>query len=238
MTTQTTLERQPAAGEVLKLLPRFVIAFAFIGAMLFVPARTLNWPMAWAMIGVFLVYMVALTALLLRYNPGLIAERSRVMTHDTKGFDKVITAVMTPVYFGTWVLAGLDYRNGWSPPFPLAVQLAGLVVVVLGFALLGWAMVSNAYFSRVVRIQEDRGQRVVTGGPYRFVRHPGYAGFIVAWPATVIALGSLWALIPAAVTALSLVIRTALEDRTLQAELDGYKAYTQQTRYRLLPGIW
>jgi hypothetical protein len=118
MTTQTTLERQPAAGEVLKLLPRFVIAFAFIGAMLFVPARTLNWPMAWAMIGVFLVYMVALTALLLRYNPGLIAERSRVMTHDTKGFDKVITAVMTPVYFGTWVLAGLDYRNGWSPPFP------------------------------------------------------------------------------------------------------------------------
>jgi len=238
MATQTTAKPQPTTGEIVKLLPRFIFAFVFLGALLFVPARTLNWPMAWALVGLHVVFFAMMMVLLFRLNPGLIAERSRMMTRDTKGWDKLITFLMTPVYLGTWVLAALDFRNGWSPPFPLGFQLAALGLVGLGYATIGWAMLANPYFSRVVRIQDDRGHRVATGGPYHLVRHPGYAGMIVAWPATVIALGSLWALILAAATALSLVVRTALEDRTLRAELEGYEEFTRQTRYRLLPGIW
>jgi protein-S-isoprenylcysteine O-methyltransferase Ste14 len=99
-------------------------------------------------------------------------------------------------------------------------------------------MLTNEFFSRDVRIQEDRGHAVVSDGPYRLVRHPGYAGFIVATLATPLVLGSLWALIPAALATAGLVVRTALEDRTLKEELDGYREFAQQTRYRLLPGIW
>jgi protein-S-isoprenylcysteine O-methyltransferase Ste14 len=109
---------------------------------------------------------------------------------------------------------------------------------VLGWALFMWAMGANAFFSEAVRIQEERGHTVVTDGPYRYVRHPGYVGAILALFATPLLLGSLWALIPAGLATIGYVVRTALEDKTLQEELDGYTEYAQQTRYRLLPGVW
>jgi len=109
---------------------------------------------------------------------------------------------------------------------------------VLGQGLFTWGMVSNKFFSTAVRIQTDRDHTVASGGPYRYVRHPGYVGYITASFATALALGSLWALIPAGLTMCLLVVRTALEDQTLQDELDGYKEYAQQVRYRLLPGVW
>jgi protein-S-isoprenylcysteine O-methyltransferase Ste14 len=135
-------------------------------------------------------------------------------------------------------VAGLDERFGWSPPFAAGLHVGGALGVVLGFALFLWAMAANAFFSEGVRIQTDRGHKVATQGPYRTVRHPGYVGAMLAEAATPVLLGSLWALIPAAGSVLCYVIRTALEDRTLVAELPGYAEYTTRTRYRLLPGIW
>ena len=217
---------------------RLIAAMALLGALLFIPAGTLKWPMAWALIGVHLLYLFALMLILLRVNPSLIAERSRLVTEDTKSWDKWLNPTLGIVLLGGWIVDGLDYRFGWSPEMSLSLQLAGLAVVILGYILFGWAMVVNQYFSRVVRIQEDRGHQVCTGGPYQFVRHPGYAGFIPAFLGMALALGSWLALLPMAVAAALLALRTALEDRTLHEELPGYEAYAAQVRYRLLPGVW
>ncbi|GAB4490319.1 MAG: hypothetical protein Fur0016_22330 [Anaerolineales bacterium] len=119
------------------------------------------------------------------------------------------------------------------------MNIAGLAAAILGYnIILMWSMVSNAYFTAIIHIQTDSRHRVATGGPYRFVRHPGYVGTILFYLGTPFLLGSAWAVIPAALSCLLLVIRTSLEDKTLQAELPGYKEYAQQTRYRLVPGVW
>jgi protein-S-isoprenylcysteine O-methyltransferase Ste14 len=136
------------------------------------------------------------------------------------------------------IVAGLDERFGWSPQVLLTPRLVALAVMVSGYVVGTWAMAVNRYYSAVVRIQKDRGQTVVTDGPYRFVRHPSYATGIVSSLMIPILLGSLWALIPTILVALGTIIRTVLEDKTLLEELDGYKEYATQTRYRLLPGIW
>jgi protein-S-isoprenylcysteine O-methyltransferase Ste14 len=137
-----------------------------------------------------------------------------------------------------YVVAGLDVRNGWSAGIGLPVQIGMLGVILLGHGLVVWATASNAYFSQIVRVQTERGHRVASGGPYRIVRHPSYIGVILVYIATALALGSWWALIPGGVCAVLMVVRTALEDRTLLAELPGYTEYAEQTRYRLIPGLW
>jgi protein-S-isoprenylcysteine O-methyltransferase Ste14 len=139
------------------------------------------------------------------------------------------------VLFG---VAGLDAgRFGWST-MPLAVQVAGYAGFLLAMAVTYWAMAVNPFLATTVRIQDDRGQYVVTAGPYRYVRHPMYSAILIMWPGIALALGSWWALLPAAVIAIVFVIRTSLEDRMLQAELLGYAEYAQHTRYRLVPGVW
>jgi protein-S-isoprenylcysteine O-methyltransferase Ste14 len=121
---------------------------------------------------------------------------------------------------------------------PLRGQVAALVGFALSFAFSIWAMVVNNYYSRVVRIQGDRGQYVVTDGPYRYVRHPSYIGSILSWACAALTLGSWLALAPVALIAVTFTVRTALEDRMLQQELAGYKEYAERVRYRLLPGVW
>jgi len=135
-------------------------------------------------------------------------------------------------------VAGLDERFGWSHQITPVIHLIGLTFYGLGQGLFSWAMASNKNFSTAVRIQMDRGHTVATSGPYRYIRHPGYMGYIVSSLGMALALGSLWAIIPAGLIACFLVVRTVLEDRTLQDELPGYKDYAQGVRYRLLPGIW
>jgi protein-S-isoprenylcysteine O-methyltransferase Ste14 len=193
--------------------------------------------MAWLYLCVYVVGIFVNGAFMLRVNPELIAERSRIGV-GTKGWDKLIasSAVLLGWIFVPFV-AGLDMRFGWSE-LPFNVQLAALVVNVLGFALTSWAMLTNAFFSCTVRIQEERGHVVVSEGPYRYVRHPGYVGFIVSGLVTPMVLDSLWALVPAALAASLLVFRTSLEDRTLREELPGYDEYAERVRYRLLPGVW
>jgi protein-S-isoprenylcysteine O-methyltransferase Ste14 len=138
----------------------------------------------------------------------------------------------------TLVVAGLDRRWGWRPEVPWVWALIGAALLVLASAFAAYAMLTNRFFSAVVRIQRERGHTVVTAGPYRWVRHPGYAGGVACHLAMPILLGSLWALIPGVLTAGLTVLRTALEDRTLRAELPGYSEYARRTRYRLLPGVW
>jgi len=145
-----------------------------------------------------------------------------------------IVAIYGPILM--WLVAGLDKRWGGSPL--LSLELAAFVVVIAGYLFSTWALMINRFFSAVVRVQTDRGHTVVTTGPYRFVRHPGYAGALVGYLATPIALGTLWVFIPMLLTCIVLVVRTALEDKTLQQELPGYSEYNRRTRYRLLPGIW
>jgi protein-S-isoprenylcysteine O-methyltransferase Ste14 len=155
-----------------------------------------------------------------------------------KGWDKVVSGLWAVVGIVQLVVAGLDERYGWSGPLMLSVHVMGIVIYVLGFALFSWAMITNAYFATVVRVQTEQGHRVCTTGPYRYVRHPGYVGAVLQAIGLPLVLGSLWAVLPGIISALLMVVRTALEDRTLRAELPGYVEYTQHTHYRLLPGIW
>ena len=136
------------------------------------------------------------------------------------------------------IVAGLDQRYGWTGNFSLTLQIGALIGCVFGYSLVVWATASNAFFSQIVRIQSERGHAVATGGPYQLVRHPAYVGTILFELAAPILLASWWALIPGVLNATLYVIRTDLEDRTLQTELIGYADDTGQVRYRLLPDIW
>ena len=154
-------------------------------------------------------------------------------------WDKVLAPLMAlSVSFPLVIVAGLDHRFDWSPAFPLWLIVLGFILISIGYAFAAWALVENRFFSSVVRIQVDRGHVVCDSGPYRMVRHPGYAGTILALPGIVLALSSVWTMIPAVVALIIAVIRTALEDRALQEELPGYRDYTRRVRYRLIPGVY
>ncbi len=206
-------------------------------ALLFGAAGRLDWAAGWAYMGLYLAFIALNAVLLLPGHRELIAERGRVAP-NTQRWDRVLAAFYTLAGPAILVVAGLDQRFGWTGPFPPAVPVTAAVVMALGYGLFSWAMVSNPFFSAVVRIQADRGHTVATGGPYRTVRHPGYAGALALTLATPFLLGSWPALIPAGALVGILIIRTALEDRTLRRELPGYAEYAGHVRYRLLPGIW
>ena len=158
---------------------------------------------------------------------------------SAKAWDKVLAPLMAlSIGFPLVIVAGLDHRYGWSPEFPLWLIVLGFILISLGYAFATWALAENRFFSSVVRIQTDRGHVVCDSGPYRIVRHPGYAGSILSLPGIVLALCSVWTLIPAAVALIIAVIRTSLEDQTLQEELPGYRDYAQRVRYRLIPGMY
>ncbi len=209
----------------------------FYGLLLFVSAGRLDWVAAWIFLAVYAGVVLVNMTIMLRTNPELAAERGQVK-EDVKAWDKQVTNIAGLFMIAGLIVPGLDVRFGWSPQFAPAVQAAGFVALVLGYALFSWAMLSNAFFETKVRIQEDRGQTVATAGPYRYVRHPGYVGMILQLIATPVALGSLWGLLPAVGAAGMFVLRTSLEDRTLQNELAGYGDYAGRVRYRLIPGLW
>jgi len=207
-----------------KRFTQVIVQTLLMGAILFISAGTLDWAMAWLMMGFYVVMLAVNAILMVRINPEMIAERAEIK-EGTKSWDRVLTS-------------RLDKRFGWSPEFSIYIQLLAFVFVGLGYAFASWAMLSNPFFSGTVRIQEERGHTVASTGPYNYVRHPGYSGWSLANLATPVALGSLVGLVPAVLFLLNLIIRTAMEDQTLQDELDGYKAYTQQVRYRLIPWVW
>ncbi len=214
-----------------------VLSLLGAGVALFWSAGRIDWWPAWAVISIWAAWFIATDFVLLRTNPNLMAERLSP-PKDAKGWDRFIVSLLRLTQLARYILAGLDQRFGWTGGFPLAAQLTGLVVCVLGHALFGWAMVSNTFFSQVVRIQSERDHAVVTTGPYRFLRHPSYLGGSLFDLGIGVLLGSWWAILAGGVCAILLVLRTALEDRTLQSELPGYQEYARRVRYRLIPGVW
>ncbi len=219
-----------------------IFVWLFLQAvLLFAAAGRLDLPRAWAYFAVMLGYMLVSQAVMLLFLRERMAEvmNARGSRHEgTKGWDKLMGALYGISLLVAPVIAGLDAgRFGWSS-LSRGFLVPGLIVTVLGNAFAQWAILSNRHFEKTVRIQSDRDHHVVTTGPYRFVRHPGYLGIIAFSIAFPFIVGSAWALIPAGITALTMVVRTALEDKTLRRELKGYLDYSQKTRYRLFPGIW
>ena len=210
------------------------------GVIIFLAAGGLDWLWGWIFLVLTAAFLACHPLLLVPINPDLLVERSGGLRQEGgKAWDRWLAAIAGGILpMISWILAALDYRFGWSIPKPLFLHLIGSDFVAVGWGIFLWAMVSNAFFSEVVRIQDERSHEVATSGPYRFVRHPGYAGAILAFIGTPMLMGSWWSMIPAVLGVGGYVLRTALEDRTLQAELLGYREYSEDVRYRLIPGVW
>jgi protein-S-isoprenylcysteine O-methyltransferase Ste14 len=219
---------------------RLVVVYLLIPLILFICGGDLGWWQAWLYSMLILAAGIGGRMWAERRHPGLTAERQNIeKVQSAKAWDKVLAPLMAlSVSFPLVIVAGLDHRFGWSPLFPLWLIVLGFLLISLGYAFAAWALIENCFFSSVVRIQVDRGHVVCDSGPYRIVRHPGYAGNMLALPGMVLALNSTWTLIPAAVALIIAVIRTLLEDQTLQDELPGYRDYVRRVRYRLIPGIY
>lgn len=219
---------------------RLVVLYLLIPLVLLVCGGDFGWWQGWVYSLLIFVVGVGGHIWAERRHPGLMAERQNMeKAQSAKTWDKVLAPLMAlSVSFPLVIVAGLDHRFGWSPVFPLGLIVLGILLTTLGYAFATWALIENRFFSSVVRIQLDRGHVVCDSGPYRIVRHPGYAGNIVALVGIVLALNSLWTLIPAAVALIIAVIRTVLEDQTLKEELPGYRDYARRVRYRLMPGIY
>lgn len=205
------------------------------------PAGTWQWWDAWVLIGLWMIFFTVLTILLAYRDPALLVERMKAspVQEGQKGWDKIILLLIFIVGISLYIVPGLDVvRFGWSEPFPRWTQVAALAAHIPCFLFLGWVMLVNTFLSQVVKIDHDREHHVITVGPYAIVRHPMYSVVIVLSVAFPIALGSRFGLIPALLFTLLLVIRTIFEDRTLHTELPGYPEYANETRYKLVPGIW
>lgn len=223
---------------ILRWAGKMVSTLLIYGTILFAASGRFAWREGWAYFGVIFFTQLLTAILLIPQRPDLISERSKLQ-EGTKKWDRYmapIVAVIGPLTI--IVTAGLDQRFGWSAPINNGFWLFGLIFSLGGGLFILWSMVSNPFFAATVRIQSDRGHTVISRGPYRLVRHPGYLGSIIFDLATPIALGSWWTFLPAFITVVLLFIRTGLEDHTLRIELSGYQQYTEETRYRLIPGIW
>ena len=219
---------------------RLVAVYLLIPLILLLCGGDLGWWQAWFYSLLIVAAGIGGRLWAEHRHPGLMAERQNIENiKNAKAWDKVLAPLMAlSVGYPMVVVAGLDHRYNWSSEFPLWLIVLGFILILLGYAFATWALAENRFFSSVVRIQADRGHVVCDSGPYRFVRHPGYAGNIIALFGIALALGSVWTLIPATVASIIAVTRTVLEDQTLQEELPGYRDYARRVRYRLIAWIF
>lgn len=219
-------------------LARIIGAIASWAGLLFLLAGTVSWRAGWAYIAINAVVLAVYSVIVFRVHPDLVGERKKPPV-DAKKWDKpfvVVIGVIGPVLL--IVVCGLDRRFHWSPAMPVALKAAGLIVMFAGGALTNLAVFHNRFFSALVRIQRDRGHRVVDTGPYQVLRHPGYAGSLLHMTGTSLSLGSWWSLLVTGAITAVIFARTAREDRTLVEELEGYADYAAHVRYRLVPWVW
>lgn len=219
---------------------RLVAVYLLIPAFLLISGGDFGWWQAWLYSLLLFGTGIGGRVWADQRHPGLLAERQNIENiQAAKSWDKVLAPLMAVgVSFPLVIVAGLDHRFNWSPQFPLWLILTGFILIFLGYAFAIWALAENRFFFSMVSIQLDRGHVVCDSGPYRFVRHPGYAGNIPPLLGIVLALGSAWALVPAVVALTITAIRTDLEDRTLKEELPGYQEYAERVRFRLIPGVY
>jgi protein-S-isoprenylcysteine O-methyltransferase Ste14 len=212
---------------------RFFLFIALLVGILFGCAGRLDLPFFW---GWLAVPVIAALAALPRMDPDLLKER---MHPGQGGTDRNLRFVAIPFWVAHLAVAGLDVgRFYWSSDLPVTLQVVGLVIFAATYALAVWAISVNRFYSSVVRVQSDRGHVVVTTGPYRWIRHPGYAALLVGTPCGGLALGSWWSLVPLVPLLILILRRTIIEDRFLQQNLAGYSTYAQRVRCRLVPGLW
>ena len=232
---QTHQKMKLSARVIIQML-FFVVVVPFLPLLI---SGRWGWWEAWLYAIIGILGFAVSRALAARRHPDLLAERARFLQHeDAKTWDKLLAPLVGLGGGLVPLVAGLDALFNWSPTFSLTMKILALVILLAGYALGSYALIENRFFSGMVRIQAERGHQVVSGGPYRWVRHPGYAGAILSYLATPLFLDSPWAFLPAAFLTIVLVIRTSLEDGVLQAELEGYRDYASRVRYRLLPGVW
>jgi protein-S-isoprenylcysteine O-methyltransferase Ste14 len=230
---------QPAeiSAATSKAIRQGLILLTLLSAILLGASADPTWPAAWLFLAVFAACQF-LAFRSMRRRPDLLLERSKIQP-GTAPWDRLILALVAFILpLLTWTAAALDHRFGWTGGIHPAWTAAGLVLVLAGLRLTQLAIDANRFFSATVRIQSDRAHTVVSDGPYAYVRHPGYAGLLAFTLGTPLALGSLRALIPAALSGIVLIVRTILEDRTLRAELAGYIEYSRRVRCRLVPLLW
>ena len=221
----------------LKIAARGFISLLFIIVFIFLLAGRLTYWQGWVF-SIVMVLLVLIQLIAFADKTDLARERFKPGP-GTKWWDKVLLALYGPLFFAIVIIACLDAgRFVWSPKLPLVVYVISYIAFIFSVYLYSWAMWVNKWFSSTVRIQTDRDQQVVQGGPYRYVRHPGYVAGILLAISTSLVLGSLWGLIPAVMVVVLLIFRTYLEDITLQKELLGYFNYTKKVRYRLVPLVW
>lgn len=219
----------------LKMVARFVLIILIFVAILFVSAGTIYWPEAWLMELIYFGWAIPVMIWMRKNNPKLFEERMDLTKKSAKGWERPLLLFGTVCYFGIFLVSGLDFRFGWSE-MPLYLEAAGFAGIVLAFSAMFWVMRENTYLSRVVEVRE--GQKVVTTGPYRYVRHPLYVAGIVYCFAIPLSLGSFYGIIPSLGLVAMLLARTYMEDKTLHEELPGYREYAQKTRYKLVPRVW
>ena len=239
---ETSVQQHESRGTVKTGIKRWVVqmigSLVIFGVLLFLLAGKINWPAGWVYLAINAFTQLMTAVVLIPRQGSMLNERSKVR-EGTKNWDRILAPAI--VIFGTLAVlatAALDARFGWSEPVSTSLWGVAILVVWASQMFVLWAMASNSFFAATVRIQTDRGHTVTRSGPYRLVRHPGYAGALIYTLFVPLVLRSWWTLIPAGLTIALIVIRTRLEDRTLQEELPGYKEYTDQVRYRLIPGVW
>jgi len=225
------------------LTPRVIVQMVFFIIVVPLLPLLISWRWDWLEAWIFAIVCIGgfavSRALAARRNPDLIKERARFLQHeDAKPWDKVLAPLVGLGGGLIPLVAGLDELLGWSPVFSLPVKIIALALLLAGYALGAYALIENRFFSGMVRLQTDRDQQVISSGPYVWMRHPGYAGALISYLGMPPFLDAAWAWLPAAFLMIVLVIRTHLEDKTLQEELPGYREYAQRVRYRLLPGVW
>jgi protein-S-isoprenylcysteine O-methyltransferase Ste14 len=220
-----------------RVIAQTIGGIALMLTFIFIPAGTLRWPEAWLLIFLYFSCLAGAIFWMKKKAPALLKERM-LKKPDTKSWDKKIIFLYSFFLILMIVLAGLDaVRFAWSR-VPVALKALGFLGYIPAMALLFWVLTQNPFLSDRVRVQTDRGHYVCTTGPYRFVRHPMYAGIVLLIFCIPLSLGSFYALIPAAAIAVLFLLRTSLEDKTLHQELPGYQEYAQKVRYKLIPGIW
>ena len=233
--------REPVVSETVsmrRIVIRFSITFALFALVLFGGAGTLRWPEAWIFLAGQIVYSVCLVTWLRKNDPALLQERMKFLKKTGKGWDKVIVFAFTILSIPMYALPGVDaVRFQWSH-VPLSVQAVAYCGIWIALYIVFRTMQVNTFLTPVVEIQKDRGHKVITTGPYAYVRHPMYAGVTILVICLPLFFGSLWSLLCNAIVFVILIVRIVREDRTLHIELDGYREYARQTRYRLVPGIW
>ena len=211
----------------------------FIGVLLFWPAGTLNWPGAWVFLAEFIAVSAAMVVWLARHDPGLLKERmGGPFQKGQTSWDKVFMTVMVLVWYGWLVLMALDAKRWKLSHMPEPLIAAGAVLILIGFYVVWLTFRANSFAAPVVKIQKERGQTVISTGPYAHVRHPMYAGATLYLLGMPLLLGSWMGLAALPFIIAALTARIFIEERTLREGLPGYGDYAARVRYRLLPGVW